>query len=79
MEESNIDGSAMNTYGVNFDFEGNKITERQFSYKIYGTSIDALLRDSSDFCLPKHVKIDVDGIEHTSFLRVLKVYFPMIL
>ena len=63
MEESNIDGSAMNTYGVNFDFEGNKITERQFSYKIYGTNMTHYFVIVL-ISFAKYVKIDVDGIEH---------------
>ena len=61
-ESSNIEGAALNTFGNNLDFEGKKISTIN-KYKIFGTSIDSLLKDKS-LTIPNYIKIDVDGIEH---------------
>lgn len=63
-EHSNIDGSAMNTFGVEYDFEGKKIKKRDYDFKTLGTSIDFLLKNNQNILIPDYVKIDVDGIEH---------------
>lgn len=63
MKESSLEeGGALNVFGENFDYEGNKFTEKK-SYKIYGTSINYLL-DNKILETPDYIKIDVDGIEH---------------
>lgn len=63
MKESSLEeGGALNVFGENFDYEGNKFTEKN-SYKIYGTSINYLL-DNKILETPDYIKIDVDGIEH---------------
>ena len=63
MRESSLEeGGALNVFGENFDYEGNKFTEKN-SYKIYGTSINYLL-DNKILETPDYIKIDVDGIEH---------------
>ena len=63
MKESSLEeGGALNVFGDNFDYEGNKFTEKN-SYKIYGTSINYLL-DNKILDTPDYIKIDVDGIEH---------------
>ena len=67
MRESQLEeGSAMNVFGENFDYEGNKFIEKN-SYKIYGTSINYLL-NSKILETPDYIKIDVDGIEHLILL-----------
>jgi hypothetical protein len=67
MKESQFEeGGAMNVYGENFDYEGNKFKETN-SYKIYGTSINYLL-DNKILETPDYIKIDVDGIEHLILL-----------
>ena len=63
MKESSLEeGGALNVFGENFDYEGNKFIEKN-SYKIYGTSINYLL-DNKILETPDYIKIDVDGIEH---------------
>ena len=63
MKESQLEeGGALNVFGENFDYEGNKFTEKN-SYKIYGTSATYLL-DNKILETPDYIKIDVDGIEH---------------
>ena len=67
MKESSLkEGGALNVFGENFDYEGNKFTEKN-SYKIYGTSINYLL-DNKILEKPDYIKIDVDGIEHLILL-----------
>ena len=67
MKESSLEeGGALNVFGENFDYEGNKFTEKK-SYKIYGTSINYLL-DNKILETPDYIKIDVDGIEHLILL-----------
>jgi len=63
MKESSLEeGGALNVFGENFDYAGDKFTEKN-SYKIYGTSINYLL-DNKILEMPDYIKIDVDGIEH---------------
>jgi FkbM family methyltransferase len=67
MKESSLEeGGALNVFGEDFDYEGNKFTEKN-SYKIYGTSINYLL-DNKILETPDYIKIDVDGIEHLILL-----------
>jgi FkbM family methyltransferase len=67
MKESSLEeGGALNVFGENFDYEGNKFIEKN-SYKIYGTSINYLL-DNRILETPDYIKIDVDGIEHLILL-----------
>ena len=61
-EEKFIEGTALHTWGENFNFEG-KTFEPANNYKIYGTSINYLL-DNKILEIPDYIKIDVDGIEH---------------
>jgi len=61
-EDSFEEGSALNTFGENYDYNGN-IFSSNHEYKIFGTSINYLL-DNSILKIPNYIKIDVDGIEH---------------
>jgi hypothetical protein len=61
-ENSFEEGGAMNTFGENYDYNGNIFTSNH-KYKIYGTSINYLL-DNNILKIPNYIKIDVDGIEH---------------
>ena len=61
-EDSFEEGSALNTFGENYDYNGN-IFSSNHQYKIFGTSINYLL-DNSILKIPNYIKIDVDGIEH---------------
>ena len=61
-ENSFEEGGAMNTFGENYDYNGNTFTSNH-KYKIYGTSINYLL-DNNILKIPNYIKIDVDGIEH---------------
>jgi len=71
MKESQFEeGGALNVFGENFDFEGNKFIEKN-SYKIYGTSINYLL-DNKILEPPNYIKIDVDGTEHLILLGANK-------
>tara|TARA_B100001175_G_scaffold194096_1_gene164722 strand:- start:12294 stop:13145 length:852 start_codon:yes stop_codon:yes gene_type:complete len=63
-ENSNIDGSALNTFGVKYDYQGKIFKKRNYNFKILGTSIDYILKTNKNILLPDYVKIDVDGIEH---------------
>ena len=56
------EGGSMNSFGENFDYNGNLFTSNH-QYKIYGTSINYLL-DNNILKMPNYIKIDVDGIEH---------------
>lgn len=63
MKENNFEeGGSMNTFGENYDYNGNIFTSNH-QYKIYGTSINYLL-DNNILKIPNYIKIDVDGIEH---------------
>ena len=63
MRENNfIEGGALNSFGVMFDSEGKKF-EGNNNYKLYGTSINYLIRNKI-LEIPDYIKIDVDGIEH---------------
>jgi FkbM family methyltransferase len=61
-EDSFEEGGALNTFGENYDYNGN-IFSSNHQYKIFGTSINYLL-DNSILKIPNYIKIDVDGIEH---------------
>ena len=63
MREPNfIEGSSLNTFGKNFNFEGKEFFPNQ-KYKIFGTTLDAMINDNL-IQEPDYIKIDVDGIEH---------------
>lgn len=63
MKETSLkEGGALNTFGENFDFEGENIKPK-LEYKIFGTNVDFLI-DSKILDIPDYIKIDVDGIEH---------------
>ena len=63
MKENNFEeGGSMNSFGENYDYNGNIFTSNH-QYKIYGTSINYLL-DNNILKIPNYIKIDVDGIEH---------------
>jgi FkbM family methyltransferase len=57
-----IEGSGLNTFGANFNYEGKTI-ESNNDYKIFGSTINYFLRNKI-LDIPDHIKIDVDGIEH---------------
>jgi len=60
-EESFLEGSAMNSFGTDKNFEGKKLNFKN-QYKIFGTNINYLL-DNKILEIPNYIKIDVDGIE----------------
>jgi FkbM family methyltransferase len=61
-ENSFEEGGSMNSFGENYDYNGNIFTSNN-QYKIYGTSINYLI-DNNILEVPNYIKIDVDGIEH---------------
>jgi FkbM family methyltransferase len=61
-ENQFIEGSALSSFGENFNHSGKRMTSKN-QYKIYGTTVDYLLKNKIlDF--PNYIKIDVDGLEH---------------
>lgn len=56
------EGGALNSFGENFNFEGEKQTF-SMNYQLLGFNIKYIL-DSKILELPDYIKIDVDGIEH---------------
>jgi len=64
MKEKNFtEGSAISTFGEDFDFKGEKILDSKNNYSLFGTNINTLLEDKV-LEIPNYIKIDVDGIEH---------------
>tara|TARA_B110000977_G_scaffold47332_1_gene64348 strand:+ start:56036 stop:56473 length:438 start_codon:yes stop_codon:yes gene_type:complete len=57
-----VEGGALNAFGENFDFSGNKL-EPETKYTLLGTTINFLI-ENKVLELPDYIKIDVDGIEH---------------
>ncbi|WP_049775401.1 FkbM family methyltransferase [Candidatus Pelagibacter sp. IMCC9063] len=57
-----VEGGALNAFGENFDFSGNKF-EPETKYTLLGTTINFLI-ENKVLELPDYIKIDVDGIEH---------------
>jgi len=57
-----VEGGALNSFGENYNFEGNKQTY-PMKYQLLGLSIKDIL-DSKILEMPNYIKIDVDGIEH---------------
>ena len=63
MKEGDLsDGSALNTVGENFDFEGKEF-KAKIEYELMATNINYLL-EKKILEVPDYIKIDVDGIEH---------------
>lgn len=63
MKESDFsEGSALNSFGEKYDFEGEKFNPK-IKYSLFGTTINYFL-ESSILEIPDYIKIDVDGIEH---------------
>lgn len=60
---SSIEGGALSSFGVDFDFEGKKLTSELTLNKL-GFSIDELIENKYLIKKPNLIKIDVDGIEH---------------
>ena len=56
------EGGALNSFGVDYDFEGKKF-KSPMSYQLIGKSINSIL-ENKILAVPNHIKIDVDGIEH---------------
>ncbi len=56
------EGTSLNVFNEDFDFEGKKISVDN-EYKIFGTTID-FLTEKKIINFPHYIKIDVDGIEH---------------
>lgn len=61
-ESADEEGGALSNFGKNKDFEGKKFNFKN-KYKIFGTSIDDLIKDKV-LKKPDYLKIDVDGNEH---------------
>ena len=61
-EKSVIEGSASNSFGVSYGFDGKEFLKAS-EYRLMGDSIDNLL-DKQFLEIPDYIKIDVDGIEH---------------
>ena len=63
MKESQfVEGGALNSFGVKFDFEGKEF-KPNMKYNLLGTTINYFL-ENSILDIPDYIKIDVDGIEH---------------
>ena len=60
---SNIEGGALSSFGVNFNYEG-KLIDKKLSIKKLGFSLDELVFGGYIKDKPNLIKIDVDGIEH---------------
>ena len=60
-EKDFIEGGALNAFGVDYDFSGEKFVFSN-SYNTFGTSLDSLANQKI-LDLPNYIKIDVDGIE----------------
>ena len=62
MESNFIEGSALHSYGIKKDFEGNKFLAKNH-YNLYGFSINYLV-NKLNLEIPNYIKIDIDGLEH---------------
>ena len=63
MKEKNFyEGGALNSFGVNYNFEGKSFKD-EMNYDLFGTTINFCLKQSF-LDIPDYIKIDVDGIEH---------------
>jgi FkbM family methyltransferase len=61
-ETSSEEGSALNTFRENFDFQG-KSFKSKLEYQLLGLSIDYLIKRKI-LEVPDYIKIDIDGLEH---------------
>lgn len=61
-ESSTIEGSALNSFSNNLDFEGKEFNPT-LSYQTLGFTLDNLV-ENSFLKIPNFIKIDVDGNEH---------------
>ena len=61
-EEQFYEGSALNVFGENYNYQGKKF-KKQMQYNTFGTSINYLLKNNI-LEIPNYIKIDVDGLEH---------------
>ena len=68
-----IEGSSLNTFGENFNYEGKEFRSKQ-KYKIFGTTLDSMI-DEKILMVPDYIKIDVDGIEHLILRGGDKLFF----
>ncbi len=66
-ESSFSEGSALSTFGKDYDFEGKNIIVKN-KYKVFGTTIDYLIANKI-LKVPNYIKIDVDGLEHVILKR----------
>ena len=57
-----VEGGALNSFGEDYNFEGEKF-DSKMKYQLYGTTINHLI-ESNILPIPDYIKIDVDGIEH---------------
>jgi FkbM family methyltransferase len=64
IETSISDGGALNSFGVDYDYRGNKILNNTTEFFTYGTTIDDFFENHLKKNFPNYIKIDVDGIEH---------------
>ena len=61
-ESTDVEGGALSNFGNNLGFDGKKFNFNN-KYKLFGTSIDDLIKDKV-LKRPDYLKIDVDGNEH---------------
>ena len=57
-----VEGGALNSFGVKFDFEGKEF-KPTMKYNLLGTTMNYFI-ENSILDIPDYIKIDVDGIEH---------------
>ena len=57
-----VEGGALNSFGVEYNYSGNDFTPIM-KYRVLGTSMNYLI-ENSILDVPDYIKIDVDGIEH---------------
>jgi FkbM family methyltransferase len=60
---SSIEGGALNTFGVDYGYDGNALSS-VIEYDTLGFSLDYLIERKIINEVPSMIKIDVDGIEH---------------
>ena len=63
INSTNEEGAALNTFGVEYGYDGNKLCIKT-EYSLLGLSLDDLLKFQLIKEKPSLIKIDVDGIEH---------------
>ena len=57
-----VEGGALNSFGVKYNFEGKEF-KSTMKYNLLGTTMNYFI-ENSILDIPDYIKIDVDGIEH---------------